>query len=62
MLVVKNIIIPENFIKTYDFYPIEEWKSLRDQEICGKKITIVFGIDWMGVRYCSDKSYYVLIQ
>ena len=60
MLVAKNITIPNSCTKTYDFYPIEEWTNVINH--CDKKIKIIFGIDWMGVRWCFDKAYYVIVM
>jgi hypothetical protein len=60
IMVSEYIYIPKTFTKIFDIYPIEEWTETIELE--NKNYTIIFGLDWFGVRRCSDKGYYVIIN
>ena len=60
MIIGNNMKIPFYFIKVHDFYPIEEWSG--EIKYKNKKVLLTFGIDWLGIRYCGDDGYYVMMQ
>lgn len=60
-LIFKNINIPSDFTKTFNFYPIEVYsKNITFDE---HQINLCLGIDWFGIDYCgSDYCYYITIN
>ena len=69
MIIGDHMQIPFSFVNTCDSYPIEEYSMygavpLRIGEITYKniKVLLIFGIDWLGIRYCGDNGYYLMMQ
>lgn len=60
MIIGDHMKIPFYFVNTCDSYPIEEWSG--EIRYKNKKVELTFGIDWLGVRYCGDNGYYLMMQ
>ncbi len=60
IVIANKMKIPFYFVKVHDFYPIEEWSG--EIKYKNKKVLLTFGIDWLGIRYCGDNGYYLMMK